>query len=230
MICLTNFISACSDWLDFGDGKFILEMNEIRQNLPYMDEDELCHKKDFNKETVHYFDDEMRREHEVYITPSEDGTELIWRYTVDGELVPESDPDHPHLYMFDLNFTWYMVDDSWDEETYGIVKQTGVTAGRPGLSGGKAYFKENGAIWGINFSSGHYRPEIHNAAAMYQYFKDQSFNLTALHWVGRDSWTSKDCEDTKWHKIEIPGFNTKDLEDSCYEITSSPTWILKEDV
>jgi len=132
--------------------------------------------------------------------------------------------------MWDLNKTFYVVDNTWDEEKYDVVKHTGLMGGMPALSGGKAYFGKNGAIWGINYSSGHYRPKIKAAAMMYQWAKDNRYNLTALHWVGRDGWSRDDCRKTDWDEIEIPGFEPSDLERSCYEVLENPKWMVKEDV
>lgn len=125
---------------------------------------------------------------------------------------------------------FYIVDSRWNKKKYNAVKHTGLIEGKPALAAGKAYFEENGEVWGINFSSGHYRPEIEAIALMYQDFKDQNYNLTALHWVGRMEWTEHDCDKAKWEEFDIPGFNAASLEESCREVTNSPTWILKEDV
>lgn len=132
--------------------------------------------------------------------------------------------------MWSLDKKWYVVDDRWDEGTYGEVKHSGVVAGRAALSGGKAYFDEGGAVWGINFSSGHYRPEVRAAAMMHRWMKDRGFNLTAFRWVGRNGWSTDDCRRTDWEEIEIPGFAAAALNQSCHEVTTSPTWIRKEDV
>jgi len=219
------------DWLDFGHGKFLFENKALNTSLPYIEDDEYCEKRNFNRKTVHYFDDEMRKEHEIYFESSENRNQLIARYKQNDQLVPPSDMDKPHLYMWDLNKTWYVVDDvSWDKEKYGLIKHSGVLAGQPGLSGGKAYFGEDGAMWGINYSSGHYRPEIEAAAMMYQWMKDSGFNLTSFHWVGREGWSTEECLKRNWGDIEIPGFTAVALNRSCHEVTMNPTWILKEDV
>jgi len=218
------------DWLDYGHGKFLLETNDVLPAFQPMPKDEKCHKATFNKKTVKYLNEEERQSHEVYITPSTDGTELIARYRNNDEPVPESREDDPHLYMWDLDKKLYMVDNTWDHDKYGTVKHTGLMGGKPALSAGKAYFGKNGAIWGINYSSGHYRPDISALAMMYQWMKDMQFNLTALHWVGRQSWSSRECKRTDWDEIQIPGFAPDDLRLSCLEATASPTWILKEDV
>ena len=230
---------------DFGEGKFLIEQNlEKDKDDPtrfsfQKHHQQGCIKKYFNEKTVHYFSEEERKSHEVYITPSEDNTKLIWRYVVDDELVPSTYMDDPHLYMWDLNEQWYIVEDDsgkhskhhkWDHEKYHAAKHTGLLDGLPALSGGKAYFNEDGAVWGINFSSGHYRPDIQAAAMMYQSFKDQGFNLTATHWVGRTVWSEDDCYDIEWEKNRIKGFNATSLKQSCIEVTNSPTWILKDDV
>lgn len=92
---------------------------------------------------------------------------------------------------------------------------------------------------------------------MYQWAKDEGFNTTSLHWVGRESWSEVSrklsllflvhldvhktytmvitclkecCDETDWDSIHIPGFDATSLEESCREVTNSPTWILKEDV
>ena len=221
------------DWLDFGNGKFILEKNDINRTLHYMEGDDYCYKNRFNRKTVHYFTDEERISHEIYIKPSEDGTELIARYRHNNELVPESDMDDPHLYMWDLNETLYLVDNTWDKEKYGTIKHTGLLAGMPALSAGKAYFGKNGAIWGINYSSGHYRPELQACVMMYNWMKKQDFNLTALNWVGRTSWSPQDCQlwEPHWEtENKIRGYDAAELNQSCYEVTTSPTWMLKDDV
>jgi hypothetical protein len=218
------------DWLDFGPGKWLLERNDVFGTLEYMEYDDVCYKEEFNRRTVHYFSDEERSKHEVYIMPSEDGMELIVRYKQNDELVPESGMENPHLYMWDLNETMYIVDNTWDRERYGAVKHSGVLDGRPALSAGKAYFGKNGAIWGINYSSGHYKPDIQAVSMMYRRFKQRAFNVTALHWVGRQEWSTEDCADTDWEYFKIPGYDAASLNQSCYEVTTSPTWMLKDDV
>ena len=97
------------DWLDFGPGKHVLRKNNTRRN-----KSDKCLSEKWNGKTVHYFNDEERREHEAYIEQSADGRELVARYRIDDRPVPESDPKDPHLYMWDLNGTFYVVDDSWD--------------------------------------------------------------------------------------------------------------------
>ena len=144
--------------------------------------------------------------------------------------MPKSDPKDPHLYIWDLNGTFYIVDDSWDWRRYGEIKHTSVVAGGPALSAGKAYFGERGTVWGINFSSGHYKPGIQAAAMMYQWMKDRKFNTTALHWVGREHWSNSSCEDTNWDAIEITGYDCRKLEQACHEVRASPTWVTYDDV
>ena len=204
-------------------------MNDIHHTLEPLHKDYNCYKRDFNSKLVHYFNEKEQKMHEIYIEPSEDGKELIARYMND-ELVPPSSMEDPHLYMWDLNKKWYIVDDRWDKERYGAIKHTGLMNGMPALSGGKVYIGENGSIWGVNFSSGHYRPGLESLGMMYQWFKDQNFNLTATHWVGRMQWKSLDCYMADWDSIEIPGYDPVELKQSCLEATQSPTWILKEDV
>mmetsp|Transcript_34241 Transcript_34241/g.82795 ORF Transcript_34241/g.82795 Transcript_34241/m.82795 type:complete len:536 (+) Transcript_34241:155-1762(+) len=222
------------DWLDFGHGNKLLDRNRIEHFLPdEIEYDEKCDREYFNSHLVHYFGDEERKLHEIYIEPSKDGAELIARYKVNGEPVPESPEGKPHLYMWDLDQTFYVVDHRFNKETLGgAVKHTGLNAGRPALSGGKAYFGKHGAIWGINYSSGHYRPNIEAVTMMYSWMKEHmGFNVTALNWVGRTSWSTEDCVKTDWNGIDIPGFeDVSALDRACHEVTVSPTWVLKEDV
>lgn len=219
------------DWLDFGQGKYLLEENNVTRTFGYMRKDEKCYKKTFNHKTVHYFDDEERKEHEVYLAPNDDGTKLIARYKISDELVPKSDMSDPHLYMWDLNRTLYVVDNTWDKEKFGTIKHTSVMAGKASLSAGKAYFGEDGSVWGINYSSGHYRPTIRAVSMMYQWVRDNGWNTTAIHWVGRTAWDGPNpCEQVKWNETNVPGYNKEDLEASCHEVTKSPTWMLKGDV
>ena len=239
------------DWLDYGAGQYVLEDNllklhtdpnhlikvsnhTIRYSMNFTEgsKDIKCRKETFNDKTVHYFNDTERSLHEVYITPSTDGTKLIWRYKHSNELVPPSPIDDSHLYMWDLDKTWYIVDVvNWDHDRYHSIKHTAVLSGKPALAAGKMYFGENGEVTGINFSSGHYHPDIRALSTMYTSFKEMGYNLTATEWIGRTSWSEKDCDDTDWTAIDIPGFDdTVELEQSCQEVTNSPTWRLNEDV
>ena len=121
------------DWLDYGRGRYILR------------HDKNCNKKKFNKKTVHYFNDEARNLHEVYVKPNDDNTQLIWRYKLHDELVPESDKDDPHMYMWALDEKLYIVDDKrWNNKKYGEPKHTGIVAGMPALSGGRIYIGKGG--------------------------------------------------------------------------------------
>jgi len=139
------------DWLDYGNGKGILDRNmELLKAggdilFEPMEDDRKCQDKAFNTHKVHYFDQPQRDFHEVHITPSDDNTELIWRYKNNDERIPESDMNNPHLYMWDMNKTFYIVDSRWKEKKYGPIKHTSVLDGVPALSGGKAYFGKNGA-------------------------------------------------------------------------------------
>ena len=219
------------DWLDFGQGRYLLEDNDETGTRKHIRKDDLCYKKYFNRLSVHYFDDEERKEHEVYLTPNEDGTKLIAKYKISDKLVPKSDKDDPHLYMWDLNSTLYVVDNTWDREKFGVVKHTSVVAGKASLSAGKAYFGEDGSVWGINYSSGHYRPTLRSVSLMYQWVKDNGWNTTAFHWVGRMAWEgTNQCEEVKWTETNVPGYNNADLEASCHEVIKSPTWVLYDDV
>ena len=67
---------------------------------------------------------------------------------------------------------------------------------------------------------------------MYHWFKNQGFGVTAIHWVGRRNWKIKSCHKYDWKSIEIPGYWNKTTEpkEACYEMTTNPMWILKDDV
>ena len=54
------------------------------------------------------------------------------------------------------------------------------------------YTSAGGRSWGIDFSSGHYRPDIYAIAMMYEYIGGRiGGNTTAMHWIGSldDGWT-----------------------------------------
>ena len=208
------------DWLDHGNTDAYWETSDL------LLDDEKCAKERFNRKTVHYFNDTERDLHEVYVTQSNDGTRLIFRYTHNDDLVPVSDKDDPHLYVWGLDEKFYIVDNTWDWDKFGEPKHTSVFAGMPVLAGGKMYFEEDGSVW-ITFNSGHYRPNISAMSMMYQWTKDQGFNTTALHWVPAygTGWSEKDCDETAQFQIEIPGYNSTSLEKSCREVTNSPTWV-----
>ncbi|KAL7529095.1 hypothetical protein ACHAWF_002834 [Thalassiosira exigua] len=70
------------DWLDFGNGKFLLEIDQMNgKSNPMIKKKKLsaCLKKNFNHKTVHYFNEEERLKHKIYISPSEDVRELFVR-------------------------------------------------------------------------------------------------------------------------------------------------------
>lgn len=224
------------DWLDFGDGKDLFEKNDTDTMLGYHPDDLECFKKDFNAKKIHYFDDEERAAHAVNIKPSSSGKEIIVRYKQSDQLVPRSIAKsekekltNGHLYMLDLDGTFYIVDDTWDEEKYGEIKHTAVLAGRPALSAGKIFFGKNGHLTGINYSSGHYRPGIPALSMTYQLIKEKGLNVTAMQWSGRTTWTTEDCKTYDWDSVKIPGFDTISLNQSCHEVITGPTWVRKED-
>eukprot|EP00985_Skeletonema_marinoi_P023063 scaffold15067_cov151-Skeletonema_marinoi.AAC.5 len=217
------------DWLDYGTGRSLFERNK-KKNFPSHHPDEGCVKKKFNSRMVHFFNDTERQEHEIYLSPSEDGQKVIARYKQSDEVVGPSSHDRPHLYMFDLNKQMYIVDKNpWDKENYGEVKHTAVLAGRPALSAGEAYFKKDGVIWEFNYESGHYRPKVAAVTMMYQWMKDQGLNTSALNWVARKEWSTKDCYKTDWKSFEIHAFDVRVLEKTCREVTKSPTWTFEDD-
>eukprot|EP00984_Skeletonema_dohrnii_P016922 scaffold7607_cov82-Skeletonema_dohrnii-CCMP3373.AAC.1 len=217
------------DWLDYGTGRSLVERNK-KKNFPSHHPDEGCVKKKFNSRTVHFFNDTERQEHEIYLSPSEDGQKVIARYKQSDGVVGPSSHDRPHLYMFDLNKQMYIVDKNlWDNENYGEVKHTAVLAGRPALSAGEAYFKEDGVIWEFNYESGHYRPKVAAVTMMYQWMKDQGLNTSAFNWVARKEWSTKNCYKTDWKSFEIHAFDVRVLEKTCREVTKSPTWTFEDD-
>jgi hypothetical protein len=212
------------DWVDYGT-----DLNDDMVGQPDDDDDYYCVKKKFNARTVHFFNETERKEHEVYLSASEDGQEVIARYRSSGEVVGPSPEDYPHLYMFDMNKQMYVVDKNlWDKEKYGSIKHTAVLAGKPALSAGEAYFKEGGVITGINWDSGHYRPQIEALTMMFQWIKDQGLNTAGLNWMARKQWSTKDCHETDWDSFEIHAFDAKVLYQTCQEATKSPTWTYDE--
>lgn len=214
------------EWLDYGAGRQALQHKRGRNK-------DRCNKMScelpcFDKRIHQYLDDEEVVKLKMYITPSQDGRDLIARYKHNDELVPESgdDNDNAYTYMWNLNRSFYI--------TPGEAQHMTLLSGHAALSGGKLYIGKNGRLWGINYSSGHYKPEIRAAAMMYQDFKDKGYNTSALYWIGRagrHAWSTRDCQKTEWERIDnIIGFNTTTLNQSCHELTVSDTWILKDDV
>lgn len=218
------------DWLDFGPGRWLLEKNETDAMLIQNKKDLYCFKSVFNTNRVHYFNEEEKLAHEVYLTQSKDGKEVFARYKINDEPVRPSPDDDPHLYTWDLNKKLYVVDDTWDREKFGRISHGGALGGKAALSAGKAYFGKNGAILGINYSSGHYKPNIQAVSMMYQWVQDQKLNVTAFKWVGRTRWSTENCVRYDWNSVEVPGYSPTALNRSCHEVTTSPSWILKGDV
>ncbi|KAL7548507.1 hypothetical protein ACHAWF_011787 [Thalassiosira exigua] len=70
------------DWLDFGNGKFLLEKNAKTKALPRMKRDKICHKRDWHESKIHYFAEEERLKHAIYISPSEDVRKLFVRCVI----------------------------------------------------------------------------------------------------------------------------------------------------
>lgn len=217
------------DWLDYGEGKHLLEVNDTRKMIIHVESDLKCLKIDFDRKKVHYFDRAERLAHEVELAPSEDGREVIARYKQSGEPVPENREEKSHLYTWGLDGTLYVVDHTWDKDRYGQIKHTAVLAGGPALSAGKAYFGKHGRLAGVNWSSGHYRPDVPALSLMYQWMKDEGLNVTALDWIGRTQWSTENCRAYDWSSVEVPGYEPAELNRSCHEVTTGPTWRLKED-
>lgn len=225
------------DWVDYGTGRSLFERNQKYGFLPELKgdmkgqlTDDKCVKSKFNSRTVHFFNDVERGEHEIYLTPSENGKNVIARYKQNDEVVGPSQEGQPHLYMFDMNTRMYVVDKNlWDAEKYGKIKHTAVLDGMPALSAGEAYFTENGVLEGINYSSGHYRPKITALTMMYQWMKDQGLDTAAFQWMARKQWSTEDCHETDWEGMEITAFDVNVLAKACQEVSKSPTWTFKDD-
>lgn len=209
------------EWLDYGPGQYVLD----RKMKKY---DKKCRKSYFDYRTSHYFTDDEVWKSEVYLTPSRDGSRLIVRYKHNDEFVPDNDgglmgDGSPHTYMWSLNKKLHIAPN---------VKHMDMLSGRPALSAGKLYIQNN-SLWGINYSSGHYRPGIQTVVMMYQWMKeDMQYNTSAFYWIGRTAWSEwdTDCEDKDWDSIEVEGFtNATVMRHACHEVTTSPTWILNED-
>ena len=186
----------------------------------------VCQISCFDERTNHYMNEEVQQ-HEICITPSHDGQDLIARYKYNNELVPESG-NRPHTYVWDINRVFYVAPNN--------IKHLSLLSGQPVLSGGTLTIGKKGRLWGINYSSGHYKPDIRAAAMMYQDFKDKEYNTSALYWIGwggreragKEPWSTDNCRDTDWESIDnIIGFNPNVLNQSCHELTVSNTWILK---
>jgi len=198
------------EWLDFGRGQAVVDESMSSH----------CTKAAFLDRQMHsFFTDEERLKHEVsFVSPNKEG-KLVARYTHSNVDVPESLGSHPYTYIWALDGSFYIAPK---------VKHMKILSGHPALGAGEIYVGKTGQVKGINFNSGHYRPGIHTAAIMYQYFRDRGYNTSALNWFGRKSWSSKDCNTTNWLSIDVPGINGAALEQSCHELTTSPTWILKD--
>jgi len=217
------------DWLDFGEGRDLMETNDTETMIFHKHSDLKCFRESFDRKKVHYFDDEEREKHEVVLKPSEDGRELVARYKRSDEPVPENYEDDAHLYVWDLENKLYVVDHNWDSVKYGKIKHTAVLAGRPALSAGEVYFGKGGRLTGINWSSGHYRPGITAVSTLYQWMKNEGFNATSLNWMGRSSWNTVKCLKNDWDNVKLPGYNSTSLLRSCLEVTSGPMWFRKEE-
>ena len=202
------------DWLDFGEGRFLMERNKTEEMLIHAETDADCLRKDFDHAKVHYFDDEERSEHEVYL--AKEGGEIRARYRRTDEDVAPNGAEEYHLYVWDLEKRLYVVDDDTMDRRLGGIKHTAVLAGRPALSAGNAYFGKKGRLVGLDFSSGHYRPGYPALSMMHLWAKDEGLNATSLTWWGRESWPlpEEGCGETDWEGMEIPGFDGKNLERS----------------
>jgi len=220
------------EWLDYGAGRQALQQKQRIQKKHKRGRNNnkcsstSCQISCFDERTHHYMNEKEVSQHEIYITQSQDGRDLIARYKHNDELVPESG-NRLHTYVWDINKVFYVAPNN--------IKHLSLLSGQPVLSGGTLTIGKKGRLWGINYSSGHYKPDIRAAAMMYQDFKDKGYNTSALYWIGwagreragKEPWSTKNCRDTDWEGIDISGFNPNVLNQSCNELTVSSTWILK---
>jgi len=233
------------DWLDYGPGTWLLEENAKRKMLIPMKGDENCLKREFNdpKKKMIFFNDEERLDYKIKIEPTKSGSRMIARYEHNGESLRMSERDDPHVYVWDLESSFYIVDDKWEEDRYGVeeIKHTSVVAGGPVLCAGEIYIGENGVIKAINFASGHYYPDIHSLSMLYLWMKNQGVGVTAFAWIGLEEWflyggnkdasiatRHKECNKYDWESVKVPGFVASQLKKACHEVTSSPMFELSD--
>lgn len=235
------------DWLDYGPGTWLLEENVgDKQTLRPMRGDKNCLKKDFNdpRNKMRFFDGKERLAHKIKIEPSKNGIytiALLYEHT--GEPVRSSEKGDPHVYVWDLDLTLYIVDDKRDEDRYGVsqIKHTSIVAGRPVLCAGEIVISENGVIEAINFDSGHYYPDIHSLSMLYMWMKKHGIDITAFKWIGREEWfwygenkdasistRHKECNKYDWESVKVTGFTASQLKKTCHEVTSSPMFEVSE--
>jgi len=200
------------EWLHYGQGRDAVNTSSSCNKATFID----------NKRGNHFFTNEERRQYEVDITSSEDKKKLVARYKHNNAYVSDSGQEYPHTYVWDLNGVLYIVPE---------VKHMSILGGRPALSAGELYIGKAGVLQGIDYSSGHYKPDIKAVTMMYQSFKDQGLNVSATNWISRSSWSSKDCEEIQWHDIRIPRLkDTTTLRHSCLEVTTRcPTFVYYDD-
>jgi len=200
------------EWLHYGQGRDALDTSSSCNKAIFID----------NKRGNHFFTNEERRQYEVNITSSEDKKKLVARYKHNNAYVSDSGQEYPHTYVWDLNGVLYIVPE---------VKHMTILGGRPALSAGELYIGKAGELQGIDYSSGHYKPDIKAVTMMYQSFKDQGLNVSATNWISRSSWSSKDCEEIQWQDIRITSLkNTTALRHSCLEVTTRcPTFVYYDD-
>lgn len=209
-------------------------------------ENKICHKGTFDhpRQRVHYFNEEEKSQHEIYIEPFEGGR-LIARYRHNDNPVPKS-KGGGHLYMWDLNQKLYVVNDAQNGTRYGgtaEVKHSSVVAGGPALAAGDIHTRRNGNIRRIGFISGHYYTDIKSVSMIYQWMKNQGLNVSAIRWIGRESWfnypgggndttirTRREvCSKYDWASVQISGYDSAQLKEACCEVTTSPSWLFQVD-
>jgi len=171
---------------------------------------------------IHFFSDEEKDDVAIQIEPA--GNELIARFKSSGDLLRPTANCEPYLYIFDLEHNLYVVDESFDNEKYGRIKHTGLSSGQPALAAGSIFVGENGSIQAINFDSGHYHPRIPSAAFMHRWMENQGLDTSAVRWMGHERWKSTDCNKSNWTAVNIQGFDSKLLNESCNEISAKIKW------
>ena len=176
----------------------------------------------------------------MYLAPSDDGARVIARYKLNDEPVPRAGTggdgkEGPYMYNWDLHETLYLAHEDEGEGHHLMIKHTGMLAGAPVLSAGVLYVRDGGAVDGVTFSSGHYRPDVTATALLWTWTGRRGLNRTALRWIGRADWGRGDwseatCREADWGGIDLPGYEGGALKRACREVTRGPTWVVQEDV
>jgi len=218
------------EWLDFGSTCLEDKSKEWED-----------HEKKWKCKSYPFLNREQRLQHEVYITPSEDNQKLVARFKHNDEFVPESGDypvGPPHTYVWGLDEVFRIAPamcKSYDKKCVKgkkVIKHMVLFSGKPALGAGEIYVGKNGTIWGINFKSGHYFPDIKSVTIMYQWVKDNNFNTSTLNWIGRNytepepgMWSEEECgERTTIESIKTVGYNALEWPDVFDRETKWDQW------